>query len=48
MLSTPLSTESAHDFFQLLMDLLSISLQGWVMQAECDLIDHIQDFFFAL
>ena len=48
MLATTLSTEGAHDFLQLLMDLLSILLQGGVVHMACDLFDHTQDFFFAL
>ncbi len=47
-LSTTLSTEGAHDFLQLPMDLLGITLQGGTVQMERDLVDHTQDFFFAL
>ncbi len=48
MLSTTLSTESAHDFFQLLMDLLGFFLQRGALQIARNLIDPAQDFFFAL
>ena len=48
MLSTTLSTEGAHDFLQLLMNLLSVLLQGFALQMTRDLLDHAQDFFFAL
>ena len=48
MLSTTLSTEGAHDFFQLLMDLLGVLLQGFSPQMARDVLDHTQDFFFAL
>ena len=48
MLSATLSTEGAHDFLQLLMDLLGLVLQGFLVQMERDVFDHTQDFFFAL
>ncbi len=48
MLSPTLSTQGAHDFLQLLLDVLGITLEGFPMQTAGDLFDHTQDFFFAL